>query len=114
MGLAQAPAGVQETCVEIVDLFEFMLRGIRLKPTDASGVLRKIGLRTSVFGVPTDLVSPNASKVVHVHAKSFEQAPNIRERPFQDRPYKYCLVLIFDIWTDPFCSLSCDNFCIAH
>jgi len=188
--------------VEMVDLFEFMLGGIGLKPTDANRVLKEIGLGTSVFGVPTDLVSPDAkvrgrsidmikygvevcrrldighllshggqhtnkgdaaleryidglsqaadiansagltlsienagtlchtgeellrciravnrpnmkvtfdggnfilagsdphkaaellaSKVVHVHAKSFEPAQSIRERPFRDRPYKYC------------------------
>jgi len=188
--------------VEIVDLFEFMLGSIKLKPADANRVLKELGLSTSVFGVPTDLVSPDAkvrgksidmikygvevcrqleighllshggqhtnkgeaaleryvdglsqaadiansagltlsienagtlchtgeelfrcirsvnrpnmkvtfdggnfilagsdphkaaellaSKVVHVHAKSFEPAPGIRERPFKDRPYKYC------------------------
>lgn len=45
--------------VEMVDLFEFMLGSIKLKPTDANGILKEIGLGTSVFGVPTDLVSPD-------------------------------------------------------
>ncbi|MGQ9515350.1 MAG: sugar phosphate isomerase/epimerase family protein [Thermoproteota archaeon] len=192
----------KEHGVEMVDLFDVMLRSIDLKPSDAKEVLRKIGLRPSVFGVQTDLISadpkvrerslsiirygievcrqleinhlfshggqhtnsgeealaryidglteaaqiaeeagillsienagtlchtdkellrcinavnkPNmkvtfdggnfilagcdphkaaellASKVIHVHAKSFEKASSIEERSFPDKPYKYC------------------------
>jgi sugar phosphate isomerase/epimerase len=45
--------------VEMVDLFEFMLGSVKLSPADANRILKEIGLRASVFGVPTDLVSPD-------------------------------------------------------
>ncbi|MBO3803349.1 MAG: sugar phosphate isomerase/epimerase [Candidatus Brockarchaeota archaeon] len=192
----------RERGVEVVDLFDVMLKSIGLRPIDAKDVLDGLGLRPSVFGVQTDLVSadpkvrerslsmvkygievcrqleighlfshggqhtnsgeaalaryveglseaadiageagimlsienagtlchtdeelmrcveavnkPNlkvtfdggnfvlagcdphkaaellAPKVVHVHAKSFEPAPNPGERPFPGKPYKYC------------------------
>jgi sugar phosphate isomerase/epimerase len=31
-----------------------------------------------------------ASRVIHVHAKAFEQAPTDSERSFPDKPYRYC------------------------
>jgi sugar phosphate isomerase/epimerase len=47
----------KEHGVEMVDLFDVMLRNIGLRPSDANEILKKIGLRPSVFGVQTDLVS---------------------------------------------------------
>ena len=45
--------------VEMVDLFDRMLKSINLSPIDAKKILDKIGLSPSVFGVRTDLVSPD-------------------------------------------------------
>jgi len=192
----------KEHGIEMVDLFDVMLKSVGLRPSDAKNILQEIGLRPSIFGVQTDLVSADqkvrekslntirygvevcqqleikhlfshggqhtnrgeealaryvdglseaadiadesgivlsienagtlchtdeellrcikavnkhnmkvtfdggnfvlagcdphkaaellAPKVIHVHAKSFEPAPSIRERAFPDKPFKYC------------------------
>jgi len=46
--------------VEMVDLFDGMLKSVNLSPFEAKKMLEEIGLSVSVFGVRTDLVSPDA------------------------------------------------------
>ena len=55
--------------VEMVDLFDGMLRSINLSPIDAKKILDKMGLSPSVFSVRTDLVSSDPE----VRQKSLER-----------------------------------------
>jgi len=58
----------KEHGLEMVDLFDVMLRRVGLSPIEAKKILDKIGLGISVFGVRTDLVSPDPE----VRKKSLE------------------------------------------